>query len=128
MILVDTSVIIDYLRTGDAKVDKLLHTLPMAICGISRAELLHGVRSPVDRKRLIIILAAFIHLTIPDTIWDAVGDNLCILRSKGVSIPFPDAVIATLAISNDIELWTRDSHFGHVQSAIPALKLFIEPP
>jgi predicted nucleic acid-binding protein len=128
MILVDTSVIIDYLRTGDAKIDRLFRTLPVSVCGISRAELLHGVRSPADRKRLITILATFIHLTIPDTTWDAVGDSPCILRSKGVSIPFPDAVIATIAISNNIELWTRDTHFGLVQSAIPALKLFIEPP
>ena len=128
MILIDTSVIIYCMRTGDAKVDKLLRSLPVSVCGITHAELLHGARTPAERKKLLTFLAGIAHVTIPDTIWDAVGDNLSILRSKGVTIPFPDAVIATIAILNDIELWTRDTHFGLVQSAIPALKLFIEPP
>jgi predicted nucleic acid-binding protein len=128
MILVDTSVIIFYLRTGDAKVDGLFRTLPVSVCGITHAELLHGARTPAERNRLILLLATFAQVSIPDTIWDTVGDNLSILRSRGVTIPFPDAVIATVAISNDIELWTRDTHFGLFQSVIPALKLFIEPP
>jgi predicted nucleic acid-binding protein len=128
MILVDTSVIIFCMRTGDAKVDKLLRTSPVAVCGITHAELLHGVRTPAERKKLFTFLAGIAHVMIPDTIWETVGDNLCILRSKGVTIPFPDAVIATVAILNDIELWTRDTHFGLVKSAIPKLKLFIEPP
>src|SRR5436853_394603 len=49
-------------------------------------------------------------------------------RAGGVTIPFVDAVIATVAIVNDVELWTRDAHFTLVQSVLPALKLFAEPP
>ena len=37
-------------------------------------------------------------------------------------------VLATVAISNDIELWTRDTHFPMIQKVLPALKLFVEPP
>ena len=43
-------------------------------------------------------------------------------------MPFPDAVIASVAIANGIELWTRDRHFTLVQQLLPALKLFPEPP
>ncbi|MFO0807261.1 MAG: hypothetical protein U0746_01420 [Gemmataceae bacterium] len=43
-------------------------------------------------------------------------------------MPFPDAVLATLAIANSIELWTRDKHFALIQTALPALRLFQEPP
>lgn len=128
MILVDTSVVIPYLRTGDAKIDGLFRTLPVAVCGITHAELFHGVRSVTERARTLTVLAAFTSVPIPDSIWDTVGDNLRALRAGGVTIPFPDAVIATVAIVNDVELWTRDAHFTLVQSVLPALKLFTEPP
>lgn len=60
--------------------------------------------------------------------WDRVGDHLAALRSAGVTVPFADVVIATLAIENDIELWTRDRQFAIIQRVLPALRLFAEPP
>jgi predicted nucleic acid-binding protein len=47
MILVDASVIVDYLRTADPRLGALFHSLPLAVCGVTRAEMLHGVRNPV---------------------------------------------------------------------------------
>lgn len=43
-------------------------------------------------------------------------------------MPFPDALIATLAIRSGTELWTYDNHFRLMQSSLPALRLFAEPP
>jgi hypothetical protein len=37
-------------------------------------------------------------------------------------------VLATVAIANDFELWTRDRQFTHIQRVLPTLKLFTEPP
>lgn len=128
MILVDTSVVIDYLRTADAKLFALFVANDAAICGITRAEVFHGTRSPADRVRLVRALDSFRQVPLPDTLWDAVGDHLADLRSGGVTVPFPDAVIATVAIANGVELWTRDNQFLHVQRVLPALRLFIEPP
>ena len=45
MTLVDTSVVVDYLRTADPKLASLFRTLPVALCGVTRAEVLHGVRN-----------------------------------------------------------------------------------
>jgi hypothetical protein len=39
-----------------------------------------------------------------------------------------DAVIATLGIENDVEVWARDPHFPMMQQNLPRLKLFQEPP
>ena len=39
-----------------------------------------------------------------------------------------DAIIATVAIENNVELWTRDSDFTNIQAILPKLRLFIEPP
>ena len=128
MILVDTSVVIPWLRTGDAKLDGLFRTLPVGICGITTAELLHGVRTPKERSLTVAALAAFAPVSMRDSMWAVVGDHLNALRAGGVPIPFADAVIATVAIVHDIELWTRDAHFTHVQRVLPALKLFVESP
>jgi predicted nucleic acid-binding protein len=128
MILVDTSVVIAYQRTADPKLAKLLRTLPVALCGVTRAEVLHGVRSSAEHANVLILLNAFLPLSIADALWDQVGDNLAVLRAGGLTIPFPDAVLASAAIANGIELWTRDRHFTLVQQLLPALKLFPEPP
>jgi predicted nucleic acid-binding protein len=128
MILVDTSVIVDWLRGKDARLRALMPTLPAVICGVTHAEVLHGARDPAHRQRLITDLGTFPLLSIPDSLWVTVGDHLAILRARGFTLPFSDVVIATVALAHNIELWTRDSHFANIQLAIPALKLFVEPP
>jgi predicted nucleic acid-binding protein len=128
VILTDTSVIIGYGRGKDSKLLALLPTLPVAICGIVRAELLCGARSAADRMNLISLLSPFLHIPIEDAIWDTVGNNLAELRSKGITVPFPDAVVATLGIHNDVEVWARDAHFPAMQQVLTKLKLFQEPP
>lgn len=50
------------------------------------------------------------------------------LRAAGLSVPFADAVLATVAIANDVELWARDIHYPMIQTVLPQLKLFQEPP
>ena len=84
MILVDTSVVIDYIQGKDAKLMVLLPTLPVAICGIVRAELLHGARHPKHRADMLTLLSTFSQLTIAESIWDSVGDNLAALRASGL--------------------------------------------
>ena|ERR1700687_4176452 len=128
MILVDTTVVIDYTRGKDAKLQALLLALPVAVCGVVRAEVLHGSRDPAHRQMLLIALAAFPLLSIPDALWDVTGDNLAALRSNGVTVPLSDAIIATLAIENDLEAWARDPHFPAMQRILPRLRLFHEPP
>jgi predicted nucleic acid-binding protein len=128
MILVDTTVVIDFTRTGDPALFHLFVKYDAAICGVVRAELLHGARDPAHRVRLVNALAAFRHITIPDDIWDVVGDHASELRRNGVTVPFGDVILATVAVREGVELWTRDSQFQHVQRVLPALRLFIEPP
>ena len=65
MILVDTSVVIDFARGKDAKLVAHLPTLPVAVCGLVRAELLCGTRDPKHRADLLTLLATFNHLAIP---------------------------------------------------------------
>ena len=127
MILADTSVVIDYVRAKDARLRALLPTLPVAICGITRAEVLHGVRDATNRRNLVTVLNTFQQIAISDALWDTVGDQLASLRTGGITVPFQDVVIAAVAIANNFDL-TRDHQFSLIQAALPALNLFQEPP
>jgi hypothetical protein len=88
MILVDSTVLIDYLRRKDRSLLKLMKQHDGAVCGIIRAEVLHGARDPKDRQRIVAALNALDQILIPDTIWDIIGDNLATLRSSGLTVPF----------------------------------------
>ncbi|MFL5241338.1 MAG: PIN domain-containing protein [Gemmataceae bacterium] len=128
MILVDTSVIIDYVRGKDPKLAGLLPQVSGAVCGIVRAELLCGARDPSHRSNLLTLLSTFSQLPLLESLWDKVGDNLATLRLQGITVPFPDTVIVTLGIENDLEVWARDRQFPLMQKALQSLKLFQEPP
>jgi len=128
MILVDTSVIIDYARGRDARLTQLLPTVSPAVCGIVRAELLCGARDARHHASLLALLGPFQAVSISEAVWDAVGENLASLRRAGITVPFTDVVIATVAIENGLELWARDQQYALMQNVMAGLRLFHEPP
>ena len=127
MILLDSCIIFDHTRGTDPRLAGWFKTHPVAVCGVVRAEVLHGARTPGDRAKILAMLNLFVQMPIPDSLWDIVGGHLASLRSHGVTVPFADAVLATLAITMSSELWTRDAHFTLMQIHLPSLKLFQEP-
>jgi predicted nucleic acid-binding protein len=112
MILADTTIVVDFLRSGDAKLRGLIVSLPAGICGVTRAETLHGARDAAHRTKLLTALNMFQQVPFNEQRWDETGDHLATLRGSGVTIPFADALIAAVAMANNLELWTRDPHFG----------------
>jgi predicted nucleic acid-binding protein len=128
MILADTSVVIAYLRSADAKLLALLKQQSAAICGITRAEVLYGVRKPSDHARFSAALNALQHVPIPDDLWDTIGLNLAKLRTAGFPMSLADVAISSLALHLNIELWARNQHFSIIQTVFPTLRLFKEPP
>ncbi len=128
MILVDSNLFIAYLRTREAKIPVLLHAHGGQTCGVVRAEVFQGVRTPTQRADAMTLFAPLPHVAMSDSLWDTIGDNLALLRRRGITVPFNDGVLATLALATDLEVWTRDTDFAHIQSVFPALRLFVEPP
>jgi len=126
MILLDTSVLIAYLRTGEQKIRRNLRAQQVAACGVTRAEILHGAKNDADYRRLTAILDAFAQVGIPADIWDPLGRHLFMLRTHGLSVPFPDAIIAAVAIREGLELWARDAHFALMQPVLRSLRLYSE--
>jgi predicted nucleic acid-binding protein len=127
MILLDTTVLVGYLRAPSPAVRAVLQTAQIAICGVTRAELLHGARTRKNADELVAAMDCFAQVFIGQSDWDELGHNLAQLRTAGVSVPFPDALIATVAIRDGSELWTYDAHFRAIASVLSGLRLFDGP-
>jgi predicted nucleic acid-binding protein len=128
MILADTTLVVDYLRGPTPLMIQTIKNHGAAICGATLAEIYAGAHSPHDFSKYDAALSIFARIAIPKKIWPSLGRNLAQLGGKGISVPFPDALIATVAIEDDLELWQHDRHFLDIQKVIPALKPFQEPP
>ncbi len=128
MILIDTTIVVQLLRSRDAALAALLKANDAAICGVTRAEILHGARGSAERVVFIAALDGLQQIEIPHSLWNKVGEYLAVLRSAGFTVPLADMVIAALAIDQNVELWSRDQHFQMIQGVLPALKLFHAPP
>jgi predicted nucleic acid-binding protein len=117
VILVDSSVWIDYFRSADtpqvALLDSLLGRSPIAVGDLIAVEVLQGVRDDRAYKLVKKTLEAFDHI-------DLVGYELAVrasencraLRAKGVTIRKTiDTLIATRCIEDDLTLLHADKDF-----------------
>ena len=128
MILLDTSVLVRYLRTADPTILNVLKANPAAVSPITRAEILHGAKNDQDFQRLTSMLDDFAQVSVEPAAWEDLARNLYLLRHRNVMVPFPDALIATVAIRESMELWTDDADFQSMQRVLPSLQLFQQPP
>ncbi|GAB4221279.1 MAG TPA: PIN domain-containing protein [Spirochaetota bacterium] len=124
MILVDTSIIVEYWKNPKREYTDVFITQDIAICGIVQAELIYGARSNKEVEKIISALECFNFIDIDKEDWNGIGKFLHKLRIKGVKIPFQDAIIAYLAVKNNIPLWTRDKHFELIRDVIKELKVY----
>ena len=117
MILVDTSVWIDYFRSADTPqvvlLDSLLGRSPLAVGDLIAAEVLQGVRDEREFRLVKKTLEAFDHI-------DLVGYGLAVkasenyrtLRAMGVTVRKTiDTLIATRCIEDGLILLHADKDF-----------------
>jgi hypothetical protein len=117
MILVDSSVWIDYFRATDtpqvALLDSLLGRIPLAVGDLIAAEVLQGVRDTQQYRLVKKTFDAFDQI-------DLVGYDLAIkasenyrsLRSKGITVrKTVDTLIATRCIEDGLTLLHADKDF-----------------
>lgn len=123
-ILADSNIFIDFWKRPDQMLIDTFASEDVVICGVVRAELMHGARSHADLDRINVLLGEFDSLELEESDWKALGDELYALRTNGITVPFQDAIIALLAVKNGIPVWTRDIHFSHMQRVLPDLKLY----
>jgi predicted nucleic acid-binding protein len=117
VILVDSSVWIDYFRSADtpqvALLDSLLGRSPLVVGDVIAAEVLRGVRGDQEFKLVKQALEAFDHI-------DLIGYDIAVkasqnyrkLRSMGITIRKTiDTLIATRCIEDGLTLLHADKDF-----------------
>lgn len=124
MILIDSNIIIEFWKKGDEKYLNTFRTRDIFLAGVCKAELLKGAKSDKEFRQIKQALKNFPEISTSDSIWERLGDNLYKLRKSGITVPFQDALIATLALEYSLKLWTLDKHFKMIQKVLPDLVLF----
>lgn len=117
MILVDSSVWVDFFRSADtpqvALLDSLLGQTPIAIGDLIAVEVLQGVRDDEQFKRVRKVFSAFAQLDIGGYgLAMKASENFRILRGRGITIRKTiDTLIATRCIEDGLTLLHSDRDF-----------------
>ena len=128
MVLVDTSVWIDFFQSPDAHTTTILSSLikdhnRVMLCGPVIQEILQGIRSKKSYELARERLLKFPFVSTDRDTWLLAAALYHELRAKGVTLPSMDVTISAIAIQNDMPLFARDTHFETV-ALHSALRLY----
>jgi predicted nucleic acid-binding protein len=122
-IIVDTTVWIDFFRRSDSPhslhLKLLLREGRVLLLGVVLAEILQGIKT---QKESVIVKKGLLklpYIEMTRKIWEKAGEISASLLRKGITVPLSDLIVASCALSEDLEVFTLDSHFRKV----PGLRL-----
>ncbi|MCC7018103.1 MAG: PIN domain-containing protein [Ardenticatenales bacterium] len=119
-VIVDTSAWVAFLR-DDARhqdtadlVEDLIEAQTAVFVGPVIAELAQGARGARELHTIegLIGLLPYEEATVDD--WRETGEVVRGLRARGITLPFPDTMIAVLAKRRGLPVLTLDRHFVHL--------------
>lgn len=115
MVLVDSSVWIESLRPkGDMRVklalEGLLDTYEALWCAPVRLEVIGGARRE-ERNRLGRFFSVIPYRPFKEEDWNRAISLAWSLRGKGLNLPWLDVLIASIAIHDDVRVYSIDKHF-----------------
>ncbi len=128
MILVDSSVWIDYFRDRDcAQVQRLEKAMDageqLAVCGIILTEVLQGIRAEGQARTVMLELRPLRYLPLRRLTYLEAAALYRKARSRGLVVrKTADCVIAACAIAHGAEIITTDADFTKI-AAVSKLKL-----
>jgi predicted nucleic acid-binding protein len=115
--LVDASVWIDFFR-GVASIKELLTKLlardRIFTAGPVLFEILQGIKSSEEREQVKEALLSVNFLEITPEDWEGAAAISRELRSKGITIPMTDLLLAQLAGAHNLEIISLDPHFDQI--------------
>ena len=131
MVLVDSSVWIEAAhREGDlackVALEALLEEYEATLSSPVRLEVLGGARVK-DRKRLDGYFAVLPYHPIEEQDWRASEKNSRALRAVGLTIPWNDILVASLALRLGCRVYARDRHFEEMEPVL-GLDLYLPGP
>ena len=127
MVLVDSSVWIETARrdgSADVKcaLEGLLEEFEAALCGLVVLEVLGGAR-PEERGRLQAYLSVLPRLPTPEATWDRAAVESAGLRQRGLTVPWSDLLVATVAVMQGVRVYAADRHFDLMAASL-SLRLY----
>jgi len=131
MILVDTSVLIDWMKNTNTAQTDLLNIIierriPYGISAYTYMETLQGIRNEHDYKKVQAYLSSLRIYYLPEDInkYDKSAKLYARLRRQGVTPRSAiDILIALTAIENNLSLLHSDKDFDTMAEKIPELKI-----
>jgi hypothetical protein len=124
LVLVDTSVWIEYFRGRDAlierEMDSLLRSEAVATAGLILAELRRGCRTPNQVRLMLHAMEPLSYMEIDRTCWLAAGEIAAEARARAYKLEVGDCLLAAVVLRERCLLFTLDRDFSH----IPGLKLY----
>jgi predicted nucleic acid-binding protein len=115
LILVDTSVWVEHLRRGDARLAAMLETASVLVHPFVIGEIACG--SMADRGTVLMLLQDLPTVTVADD--DEVVDYIERHRLWGKGIGYVDAhLLAAAALTQGATLWTRDKRLAAAASSL----------
>jgi predicted nucleic acid-binding protein len=129
MVLVDTSALIEFFRRqGNLEVKLavrgLLDAFEATLCGPVELEFLGGARRE-EKDRIQAWFNILPYLRNDQKIWRRAAETYSKLRAEGLTVPWNDALIATLALKSGCRVYAVDKHF---ESMAPLLGLRLYKP
>ena len=125
-ILADSNIFVDFWKNPSQEMIEHFRRDKVVICGVVRSELMHGAVSDKNLGKIRETLDLFESYEMAKEDWYILGEELYRLRTHGLKVPLADAIIACLAIKNDVPVWTRDNHFIRMQEILTNLKVIKE--
>ena len=128
MVLVDTSIWIDFLQAPESDASSVLVSLikdhnHVTLCGIVLQEVLQGIRNQKSFELVRERLLKFPFVEANRETWLLAAALYRDLRAKGITLPPVDVTIAAIAIQNGVPLFSRDRHFEEV-AKVSGLRLY----
>ncbi len=125
-VLVDTSVWIDYFRSGDKseKLDFLIDENLVVINDLILTELLPLLIVRQEEKVINLLQIVKKYPIHPD--WEEIRNfQVSCLKSGSSGIGIPDLLIAQNSIQNNVSIYSIDKHFKFMNDAQIGIKLYI---
>jgi predicted nucleic acid-binding protein len=127
LVIIDTSIWIDYFRKSDEKIIRLLDELILSTRIITvdlvLGELIQGART---QNEVLILKKYFSFIEILSgnkSTWEKAGELSFSLKKKGKTIHINDCYIATHALDNKFSLFTKDAHFKIIKETFQLVLL-----
>ena len=127
MVIVDTSVWIEASRRdGDLSykvgLENLLEEYEAAWCSTVKLEFMGGARKE-DRKKLAFWFECIPYRSVEERHWELAKTNAWKPRDIGLTLPWNDILIASVALDADLRVYAKDQHFESMSQHLD-LKLY----